>query len=490
LVVRRPSTTDDRQTTDDQLKRFPFGPHSFLLDRVKKLLVLAVASLLAIAVLELGAAQLYARYRQRPLSRAEIAGRLIGGSAAEPTPAQAQAVTDPRVADQPVILHPYFGYVANPTKPRVNRFGFYGREPFSTRAPDVALVGIFGGSVADQLVKLGGDALVAALGAGGPLAGRRIELINLALGGYKQPQQLLVLATLLAFGAQFDAVINLDGFNEIDGATDNLQDGINPFYPYTWNLHARQALDSGAMVHMAKADIIRGEREQLRGWFARWPVPHSAFLLTWWDFLDQRQEAALRAETAALRDALTRSAATPQQTGPAVRFADDEGMYREYAEVWARASLAMHLLCSGYGIRYFHFLQPNQYLPGSKELTSEELETAFDPEVAETARVAAAYPILTERGADLREQGVDFFNLTMLFKDEPRSMYGDTCCHYNRLGNERVAEAVAKAIADASEPPPEPVAEPEAPADPAPWSEDVPPEGPEGPGVQGSEPHP
>ena len=118
-----------------------------------------------------------------------------------------------------------------------------------------------------------------------------------------------MLATLLALGAQFDVVVNLDGFNEIDGAKDNLQDGVNPFYPYTWNLHARQALDSAATAHVAKADADpRRAATTLRRWFARWPVPHSVFLLTLWDLLDQRQEAALRAETAALRAGAGRAA--------------------------------------------------------------------------------------------------------------------------------------------------------------------------------------
>lgn len=415
---------------------------------LKRLLVLAIASALAVVMLELGAAHLYARFKQRPFNRADVASRLHGPAAAEPeADAPAPQGDDPRVANQPVILHPYFGYVANPAKVRANAYGFFGREPFSTRSTDVALVGVFGGSVADQLAKVGGDALRAALAAQGPFAGRRIELINLSLGGYKQPQQMLVLATLLAFGAQFDEVINLDGFNEIDGAQDNLQDGVNPFFPYTWNLHARQGFDSAATVHMAKVEAIRGDREALRQRFARWPVAHSAFLLTLWDFLDQRQEAALRAETAALREALAQSAKTPQQTGPPISFADDQEMYHEYAEVWARASLEMHLLSSGYGIRYFHFLQPNQYLPGSKALTAEELSTAYDPDVAGTQRVAVAYPIFSERGRDLHSQGVEFTDLTMLFRDEARSVYGDTCCHFNRLGNQQLAEAIAAAIA-------------------------------------------
>ncbi len=431
----------------------------------KKLLVLAAASAVGLVLLELGSAQLYARVTRRPLVRAEGVGRLFGGAAAEPDAPLPPAVgaNDPRVADQQVIIHPYFGYVANPTKPRVNPYGFFGREPIATRAPDIGLVAVFGGSVANQLIKTAGDVLSEALAERGPLRGRRIELINLALGGYKQPQQLIVLATLLALGAQFDAVVNLDGFNEIDGAKDNLQDGVNPFYPYTWNLHARQALDSSAAVHMAKADLVRVRREDLRRRFARWPVPHSVFLLALWDLLDRQQEAALRAETFALRGALAQRAATPQQTGPPISFADDETMYLEYAEVWARSSLEMALLCAGYGIHYFHFLQPSQYLPGSKTLTAEERETAYDPNVADNQRVATAYPILIERGRDLRTQGVEFVDLTMLFRDEPRSVYGDTCCHFNALGNQRVAEEIGRAIADfwSEEPLPSPEALPE-----------------------------
>ena len=34
----------------------------------------------------------------------------------------------------------------------------------------------------------------------------------------------------------------------------------------------------------------------------------------------------------------------------------------------------------------------------------------------------------------------------MLFRDEPRTVYGDTCCHLNRLGNELMAAEIARAI--------------------------------------------
>ena len=420
----------------------------------KKLLVLLLASVLAVVLLEVAAARLYTRVTQRPFDRAEARARLLAGAPVEPdVPAPAAVTNDPRVADQHVIIHPYFGYVVDPSTPRVNSFGFFGPEPLTTRSRDVAIIAVFGGSVADQFAKTAAGVLREQLAARGPYAGRRIEVINLALGGYKQPQQLLVLSTLLALGAQFDVVINLDGFNEIDGAKDNLQDGVNPFFPYTWNLHARRGLDSATAVHMAKADLIRARREDVRQWFARWPLFQSAFFLTLWELLDRREAAALAGETVALRSALAQSEHTPQQTGPPVDFADDQEMYLAYVEMWARASIEMEVLCAGWGIRYMHFLQPNQYLPGSKTLTDEERATAYDPDVADTQRVATAYPMLIERGLDLRDQGVDFIDLTTLFQNEPRTVYSDTCCHLNALGNELMATAIAQAVNRAAEEP-------------------------------------
>ena len=121
-------------------------------------------------------------------------------------------------------------------------------------------------------------------------------------------------------------------------------------------------------------------------------------------------------------------------------------MYADFVEVWARASHEMANLCRGQGITYLHVLQPNQYLPGSKTLTDEERVIAWDPDVAATERVARAYPLLIERGELLRQQGVDFLDLSLLFRDEARSVYSDPCCHYNQLGADQVARSIAEQI--------------------------------------------
>ena len=400
---------------------------------VKRLLLVVAALALPLALLELGA--------RLAVDRAGLADRLLHDAGDADAAPRAQALEDQRV-----ILHPYFGYVVDPRSPGINRYGFFHAEPLTTRTSDRFVIGFFGGSVADQVFSLGRAALIAALEASPVFAGKRIEVISTALGGYKQPQQLLVLAGLLALGAQFDAVVVLDGFNEVDGATDNVQDGVNPYFPHNWHLHARQALDSEAMALMGQVEATRAERAALRRAFARPGLGQSALWLWAWDVLDRRQAGALREQMRALDAALAQARTTPQVSGPAVAFDDEDTMYTDFVEVWARASLEMHNLCRGQGIQFLHFLQPNQYLAGSKTLTDDERRIAWDTDVAEAGRVSRGYPLLIARGKELIKQGVDFHDLTRLFSDELGPIYADNCCHYNQRGADLVAQAIAAAI--------------------------------------------
>lgn len=403
----------------------------------KRVALAAAAILFAALLLEIGT---------RLLAGGETtarAGRLFNPAGDDPAEPQAQALDDQRI-----MLHPYFGYVVDPRAPGINPYGFFRASPVTTRSPDRFVVAFFGGSVADQVFALGQNALIETLQADPAFAGRRIEVLSLALGGYKQPQQLLVLAELLAIGAQFDAVVNLDGFNEVDGAADNVQDGVNPFYPHHWHLQARRALDRETLAEVGRVEAAREQRAALRQRFAVPAVRHSAFLLALWDALDRRELAALRRRMAALDRALAPQDKPPQVAGPPFEFADPAAMYVELVEVWARASLEMESLSRGMGIQYLHFLQPNQYFEGSKVLSAEERRVAWDADVADAGRVAQAYPLLVERGRELAEQGVDFHDLTLMFRADPGDIYSDACCHYTRRGAEAVARAIGEAIVE------------------------------------------
>ena len=120
--------------------------------------------------------------------------------------------TRPTVAenDQPdikMLLHPYFGYQENKAQkpPEV---------PFGT--DNTYLVGIFGGSFAHQAAMVEERSNILKDGLSQALPdNKRVVVLNMALDGYHQPQQLMVLIYHLARGVKFDLVINIDGFNEI-----------------------------------------------------------------------------------------------------------------------------------------------------------------------------------------------------------------------------------------------------------------------------------
>ena len=43
---------------------------------------------------------------------------------------------------------------------------------------------------------------------------------------------------------------------------------------------------------------------------------------------------------------------------------------------------------------------------------------------------------------------MNFADLTQIFADRRESLYIDTCCHFNRLGNEVMGQYIARVIAD------------------------------------------
>jgi hypothetical protein len=133
-------------------------------------------------------------------------------------------------------------------------------------------------------------------------------------------------------------------------------------------------------------------------------------------------------------------------TGPAQLDPDEDGRRTHVVDLWANSSLQMQRICQGNGIAYLHFLQPNQYLPGSKPMTEPERQK-FVSETQEYGKaIKAIYPLLINRSPILQQKGVDFHDLTMLFSEVHEPIYADPFCHFNQLGNHMLAKSIADAI--------------------------------------------
>lgn len=358
-------------------------------------------------------------------------------------------------------LHPYLGFTLDPDRETedltrahkgvpISDWGFLDTaSPIRKRRPDTLVVGIFGGSVAFWLSALSVETLAARLHEVPEFAGREISIVRVALGGYKQPQQLLAFTYLLSLGAEFDVVINLDGFNEIVLApADNLSSDTFPLYPRFWRQRIEPSPTHQSLVLMGSLATLRGHRVQRAEFMGRPPLRWSMTANLLWLLSDER----LQSEMASLQAELAQAASgqtdrEPYRTrGPERSYDTRKDMYQDLASAWSAASLQMHRLAVSNGTRYWHFLQPNQYVRGSKPIGKAERKVAINLQSPYVKHVEGGYGYLRRSGRELPDSGVHYHDLTQVFADESQPLYSDDCCHLNQIGSDILADAVGEWI--------------------------------------------
>lgn len=381
------------------------------------------------------------------------------------------------------VMHPFVGFVLDPASNQeqqrrergeneITELGFYRPPgPKPTRSGDELRIGVFGGSAGFLFALAGQERLIEELTR--QLGSQKdIVVDSFALGGFKQPQQLMTLAYLMALGERFDVVVNLDGFNEVAlTTTQNLPAGVHPSYPRYWPSRVAGLPDLEAQA-MAWAILETRKRRQQRA--SRYSSPLLRFSVTA-NLLWRAGDVALQRKMVELEQQLNRHqpegggfeaygppypAGDASDEGSAVRRPIGAATYRDIARLWSASSLQMHRLCQPGGVLYLHLLQPNQYVPGSKPMGAEERRQALVENHPFRTAVVEGYPYLVEAGEKLSRQGVRFHDLRFLFRNHSEPLYFDTCCHFNQRGNEILAELVADLIAEGlSRAPEEPLAD-------------------------------
>jgi len=351
-------------------------------------------------------------------------------------------------------LHPYLGFFPLPEDlPKTegieclwifDQAAYVFDSPLYRRREDTAVVAVTGGSVAYLFMQSGARLLQERLQSAPDFSARKILFVAICTGGFKQPQQMFGIEYLLALGAQFDLVINIDGFNEVAlHEAENIKRDVFPIYPRNW--FNRFQGPPEFLPRMGEISYLRLKRVHVaaraeRSWW-RWSVLHHLL----WKLRDLDFERDLLAKEEEFRN-LKPQAGDVRITGPSLRFEDRSQLYDHLVDLWERCSRELHLLCLSHGIRYYHFLQPNQYFEGSKPLSEEEIETAWLEKSEFRKGVIAGYPKLIERGRKLQDFGVGFHDLSGIFAEVSESLYIDNCCHFNERGNQILAEAIAAAI--------------------------------------------
>ena len=82
----------------------------------------------------------------------------------------------------------------------------------------------------------------------------------------------------------------------------------------------------------------------------------------------------------------------------------------------------------------------------AQALTVEERETAFNENHPYREGVEKGYPYLIEKGKYLKAQGINFYDLSMIFSTNEEPLYIDACCHLNKKGYKIIAEKIGVEI--------------------------------------------
>lgn len=365
-------------------------------------------------------------------------------------------------------FQPYFGYVLKPGifgenqfGLKVNNYGFFTLYdyPFQKANDNQFIIGIFGGSVAvdfanNEVVNKGATTtLIQQLKSVPELVNKELIILNFAHGGYKQPQQLLILNYFLSIGQEFDLILNIDGFNEVALPPLNNEASVPISMPSFQHIQPLTSLANTSLpVIMAIADVTKTKEKlqekveqlencNLASCYALTSYQVDTLLKQYQDGVSELEELQLelKKNESSLENSLISMPKNKQVLGDAIAF-------DQMVDLWATSSQMIHQVLSDRNIPYFHVIQPNQYHPTERTFTAEEKNLFVNTPYLEG--VQQGYPRLLERVETLQNSGINVINAVTVFDEEKESVYRDNCCHYNPKGQEIFTEYIGQSVGE------------------------------------------
>jgi hypothetical protein len=352
------------------------------------------------------------------------------------------------------MFHPYVGYVARPSiytggKTKANEYGVrsVAGHPYPyKKQPNDFVFAILGGSVAAGFAKFGESLIEKYLHEHG--FKKNIVLINLAKGGYKQPQQLFHLQYALLSGFEFDVVLNIDGFNDLVFAVLNLDNNINPIFPSGFHIGMLSKMRTNRVNFYTITQLydyysLYSNELRLLSLVQKTPFKYSVFLNLLAELWTQRNLVRIKQLEYDLANEGQRIM-TEEFRGPV--FKSKANKYEVAVNIWQQASEMLHAACKANNLIYIHVLQPNQYVKGSKPLSEKEQKIAIDPTNEWGIVAKNGYSHLMTGGKKLKNKGIPFYDFTAIFKDSTDDIYIDACCHFGENGYAIMAKRLANIV--------------------------------------------
>lgn len=362
-------------------------------------------------------------------------------------------------------LHPFFGYVLKQgafARPelglKVNNFGFFSRYdyPFVRKNKNQFIIGLFGGSVANNFAgyEYVNQGLSNALKKYPEFANKEIVLLNFGNGGYKQPQQLLILNYFLSLGQELDMVINIDGFNEVAMSNLNNKSQVDVTMPSFQHIQPLTGLANNSLSPEMMSSIVNIQQTKKQLQEAISSLENCSFALCYTMRSVQVKQLINRYEREVISyDKQRTQQANQSGDANAIIYInktqsvlDNATAFAKIASNWSESSIAMNQILTARKIKYFHFIQPNQYYSTKRVFTEEEKRIAISPDSPYAEGVKQGYPILLSKMDTLQNAKVNVFSAVNILDNTQATVYKDGCCHYNSTGEGILANYISSSI--------------------------------------------
>ena len=361
-------------------------------------------------------------------------------------------------------LHPFFGYVLKQgaftnerLKLKVNRQGFFSlyEYPFVKTNKNQFIVGVFGGSVANNfaLDEYVNQKLSKKLNTYPEFANKEIIVLNFGNGGYKQPQQLLILNYFLALGQELDLVLNIDGFNEVALSNLNNKAQVELGMPSVQHIQPLTGLANNNLSPEVMSSIVQisENKKQLKEAIDKLPtcqlaLCHAVTSLQVRQLVNSYQQAVAKYDIQVKNSSKDTANSSITYIPKANSVLKDAAAFDKMASMWYESSVTMNQVLSSRKIPYFHFVQPNQYYPTQRVFTEKEKLIAINKDSPYIEAVKKGYPVLLSKVDDLQKARVNVFSGVNILDNTKETVYKDACCHYNSVGEEVLVNYVSSSI--------------------------------------------
>ncbi|MEG4814857.1 hypothetical protein [Microcoleus sp. K5-D4] len=358
-------------------------------------------------------------------------------------------------------FHPFLGFIQQPGpdfRPgfKVNNYGFISPYdyPLKKTKKNQFIIGVFGGSVASNygVFEVQNKILPQYLKQIPGLKDKEFVILSFATGGYKQPQQLLILNYFLALGQELDLVVNIDGFNEVALSNLNNKNQVDLAMPSIQHILPLTNLANNSLSTKAMKATIRIQENKARISQGLERLQHCSLAAC--DALTSVyvQNLVNNYKTDVIKFEKERTKQKKDDSGSVIYIntnksvLQDSVAFQEMALNWAKSSIFMHKVLSASNVPYFHVLQPNQYYQTKRVFGDAEKQIAFNKDTPYAKAVQIGYPALFKKWPNLEKNNINLVNAVNVFDKTKDAVYVDSCCHYNQAGEVVFSNYVGRSI--------------------------------------------